>query len=407
MPRNDPDGDPGVLGDGTRGGPAVGTRPGPRLPRGRGTRIAVSTVFFVNGAAFATWAARVPAIRDALALSPGDLSLALTGLAAGAFLGLPLAGGLVARWGSRRVLACAAPYLAALPLIAFAPRLVYLIAVLAAFAIGNSALDVAMNTQGALVERACARPLMGGFHAMFSLGGVAGAAAGGLAATAGMGVGAHFLLAAAVLAAVCGGAAVFLLPDGPAGGGSDPLLALPSRGLWAPGFVVFCALMGEGLMNDWGSIYLRDIAGSSAGTAAAGFGVFSVGMVGGRLAADRIRGRTTSSRFLLTCGLIAASGSAVAIAFPATWTGLAAYCLIGLGLAAVVPVAFSHAASLTSRRPGPSIAAVSTIGYIGFMAGPPLVGGIAESTGLRTAMLVFLLLMVTMACLAPALSREP
>lgn len=405
MPRNEPDGGSHVTREGARTRSAV-THAAQHPARRRAARIAVSVVFFVNGAAFATWAARVPAVRDALGLSAGGVSVALTGLATGAFLGLPLAGGLVARWGSRKVLTWAALYLAGLPLIAFAPRLEYLTAVLAAFAIGNSAVDVAMNTQGALAERAYARPLMGGFHAMFSLGGVAGAAAGGIAATAGVSVGTHFLLASAILSAICGCATWFLLPDGPDAAASDPLLALPSRGLWAPGLVVFCALMGEGLMNDWGSLYLRDVAGSSAGTAAAGFAVFSVGMVAGRLAADRIRDRRRPGRFLLRCGLLAASGSTIAIAFPFSWTGLAAYSLIGLGLAAVVPVAFSHAAENPARRPGPSIAAVSTIGYIGFMAGPPLVGGIAESAGLRTAMLTFLLLMATMICLAPALGRE-
>ncbi|WP_165495246.1 MFS transporter [Actinomadura roseirufa] len=406
MPRNDSGGGPRLTGGDA--GQAADEEDAALTPsRMRAARTAVSVVFFVNGAAFATWAARVPAVRDALGLSAGGLSVALTGLATGAFLGLPLAGGLVARWGSRKVLIWAALYLTGLPLIASAPRLACLTAVLVAFAIGNSAIDVAMNTQGVLAERAYSRPLMGGFHAMFSLGGVTGAAAGGLAAAAGMSVGTHFLLAAAVLSAVCAAATGFLLPDGPDLAASDPLLALPSRGLWAPGLVVFCALMGEGLMNDWGSLYLRDIAGTSAGTAATGFAVFSVGMVAGRLAADRIRDRTSPGRFLLRCGLLAASGSTIAIAFPFSWTGLAAYSLIGLGLAAVVPVAFSRAAETPSRRPGPSIAAVSTIGYIGFMAGPPLVGGIAESAGLRTAMLTFLLLMTTMICMTPALSRDP
>ncbi|MFD0690314.1 MFS transporter [Actinomadura fibrosa] len=407
MPRNDREGDPRLVRETARPDPAARIYAELTPARRRAARIAIGLIFFVNGAAFATWASRVPAIRDGLTLSAGGLSVALTGLAVGAFVGLPVAGGLVARWGSRRVLMWSSLYLAGLPLVAFAPRLGYLTAVLVAFAFGNSALDVAMNTQGALAERACARPLMGGFHAMFSLGGVTGAIAGGLAASTEIGIGAHFTGAAAALTVVCGVAVAYLFPDGPDRAAADPLLALPSRGLWAPGFVVFCALMGEGLMNDWGSLYLRDVAGSSAGTAAAGFGVFSVGMVAGRLVADRIRGRTTPGRFLLTCGLIAASGSTLAFAFPYAWTGLAAYSLIGLGLAAVVPVAFSQAAALTTRRPGPSIAAVSTVGYIGFMAGPPVVGGIAESAGLRTAMLMFLVLMATMTSLAPALSRAP
>jgi MFS family permease len=332
--------------------------------------------------------------------------VALTGLAAGAFAGLPLAGGLVARWGSRRVLAGAALYLAALPLITVAPGLVHLTAALAAFAIGNSILDVSMNTQGALAERAYSRPIMGSLHAMFSLGGVLGAAAGGLAAGAGVGVQRHFLVTALVLAAVCACAIGFLLPDAPRAGPSAPLLTLPARGLWAPGLIAFCALMGEGLMNDWGVLYLNDVAGTSAWTAAAGFAVFSAGMVTGRLAADRVRARVPTERLLRGCVLLAAGGSVLAIALPSAWTGLAAYALIGLGLAAVVPVTFSHTARYNPRHPGASIAAVSTVGYVGFLVGPPLIGAIAETVGLHTAMLVFPLLMGTMVFLAPLL-RPP
>ncbi|KIF02577.1 hypothetical protein PL81_29175, partial [Streptomyces sp. RSD-27] len=145
-------------------------------------RTAVCAVFFVTGAAFATWAARVPAVQDRLDLSAGELAVALVGLSGGAFLGLPLVGGLVARFGSRTVL-CAgmAAYLGALASLPHVPGLSVLTAALAVFACGNTAVDVAMNTQGVLVERAYGRPVLGGFHAMFSLGGIAGATAGGLA----------------------------------------------------------------------------------------------------------------------------------------------------------------------------------------------------------------------------------
>jgi MFS family permease len=164
--------------------------------------------------------------------------------------------------------------------------------------------------------------------------------------------------------------------------------------------------MGEGLMNDWGVLYLNDVAGTSAWTAAAGFAVFSAGMVTGRLAADRVRARVPTERLLRGCVLLAAGGSVLAIALPSAWTGLAAYALIGLGLAAVVPVTFSHTARYNPRHPGASIAAVSTVGYVGFLVGPPLIGAIAETVGLHTAMLVFPLLMGTMVFLAPLL-RPP
>jgi predicted MFS family arabinose efflux permease len=372
--------------------------------RKRLARAAVCAWFFVTGAVFATWAARVPAVQDGLGLSAGGLAIALVGLTAGAFAGLPPVGGLVARWGSRPVLvAGGALYLGMLPFVAAAPNLPVLTAVLVAFAFGNTAVDVAMNTQGVLVERTYGRPMLGGFHAMFSLGGIAGATVGSVAAAAGVGTGTHFLASAVVLALAAAAATPLLLPDPPNAAAPGPVLALPTRGLWVPGLVAFCALMGEGVMNDWGAVYLQDVARSSAGTAAAGFAVFSAGMVVGRLAADRVRARVGTDRFVLGCALLAGTGSVVAIAVPAPHAGLAGYALLGLGLAAVVPVVFSHVARRDPHRPGPAIAAVSTVGYVGFLAGPPLIGGIAEATALRTAMLVLVALMAAMALLAPRL----
>lgn len=395
--------------------------PPDRPERPRAMRLAVSAVFFVTGAAFATWAARVPAVQDRLGLSAGELAVALVGLSGGAFLGLPLVGGLVARYGSRTVL-CAgmAVYLAALAGLAYAPGLALLTITLAVFACGNTAVDVAMNTQGVLVERAYGRPVLGGFHAMFSLGGIAGAGAGSLAASAGMGTGPHFTLTAVVLCVGAGVAVLGLVPErgrrsgagdaeggeGTAGGEDAPLLALPGPGLWIPGLVAFCALMGEGVVNDWGAVYLHEVSGASPGAAGAGFAVFSAGMVIGRLSADRIRSRVGTVRFTLGCAAVAGTGALIPVCAPTVTAGFVGYTLLGLGMAAVIPVVFSHAAALHPSRPGPSIAAVSAVGYVGFLAGPPTIGFLAESTTLRTAMLVLPALMTTMALLASRLHRR-
>ncbi|MFE1956771.1 MFS transporter [Streptomyces sp. NPDC059479] len=392
-------------------------------------RVAVSAVFFITGAAFAAWASRVPAVQERLGLSEGQLAVALVGLSGGAFLGLPLVGGLVARYGSRPVLHTGmAVYLAGLTGLAFAPSLPMLTVTLALFACGNTAVDVAMNTQGVLVERAYGRNILGGFHAMFSLGGIAGAVAGSLAASAGVGTGPHFTITALVLCAAAAVAATALIPD-PQGRAKNtdrpaeasnrptqapnhhpqnptPLFALPTTGLWIPGLVAFCALMGEGVMNDWGAVYLHDVTGASPGAAGAGFALFSAGMVAGRLSADRIRARTGTVRFTLGCALVAAVGAVVAISVPTTGAGFAGYALLGLGMAAVIPVIFSHAAQLRPERPGPAIAAVSAVGYVGFLAGPPVIGGIAEAVDLRAAMFVLPALMGAMALLSLRLRRR-
>ncbi|MGW5676978.1 MFS transporter [Streptomyces sp. NPDC003860] len=382
----------------------------------RTVRLAVSAVFFVTGVTFATWASRVPAVQDRLDLSAGQLAVALVGLSSGAFLALPLMGGLVARYGSRTVLCVGmAAYLTALVGLALVPGLALLTVALALFACGNTAVDVAMNTQGVLVERAYARPVLGGFHAMFSLGGIVGAGVGGLVAWAGVGTGPHFAAAAVVLCAVAGAAVTALVPEPKRAARADraarsgeepvPLLALPGPGLWIPGLVGFCALMGEGVVNDWGAVYLHEEAGASAGAAGVGFAVFSAGMVIGRLAADRVRSRIGTAGFTAGCAAVAAVGGAVPVAVPTAFAGFVGYGLLGLGMAAVVPVVFSHAADLRPERPGPAIAAVSAVGYVGFLAGPPVIGFLTEATGLRTAMLVLPALMLVMAALAARLRR--
>ncbi|MER5808836.1 MFS transporter [Streptomyces sp. NPDC002033] len=380
-----------------------------RSRRPRTMRLAVCAIFFVTGAAFATWAARVPAVQSRLDLSAGELAVALVGLSGGAFVGLPLVGGLVARYGSRTVLCTGmAAYLGALAILPHVPNLAVLTAALAVFACGNTAVDVAMNTQGVLVERAYGRPVLGGFHAMFSLGGITGAAAGGLAAAAGIGIAAHFTVAALVLLVVAGVAATGLAPEPPPAEGpsrTGPLLALPGPGLWIPGLVAFCALMGEGVVNDWGAVYLKEETGASAGAAGLGYAVFSAGMVIGRLSADRMRARLGTARFTGLCAVVAGAGALIPIIDATTAAGFVGYTLLGLGMAAVIPLVFAHAAALRPDRTGTSIAAVSAVGYVGFLAGPPVIGALAEATTLRWAMLVLPALMAVMAVLAPRLRR--
>lgn len=311
----------------------------------RTVRVAVAAVFFLTGFAFATWAARVPAIQHALALSPGALSLALMGLNTGAVLAPPFVGGLVARWGSRIVLAAGlGVYLTALPLLALAPTLPLLGAALALFAVGNTAIDVAMNTQGILVERSYGRPILGGLHAMFSLGGLAGGAASSVAATTGVGLVPHFTAVAVLLGVVGAVAASALLPDRPGVKRPAPL-SLPGRRLLLAGLICFCAMMGEGVMNDWLAVYLHDVISASAGTAAAGFAVFSLGMVVGRLAGDRIRDRIGAVRFLQDCGLLATAGAVCTLVASHPGLSLVGCVLLGLGLAATVPIVFNWAAN--------------------------------------------------------------
>jgi MFS family permease len=196
-----------------------------------------------------------------------------------------------------------------------------------------------------------------------------------------------------------------MLADGGGGDGS-PGFTRPSRGLLIAGAVCFCAMMMEGVLNDWGAVYLRHVSDASESTAAAGFAVFSGGMVVGRLAADRLRHRVGNTRFLYGSALTSLAASVFAVADPRTEAVLGAYGVLGLGLAAVIPVVFGEAARRHPDRPGPAIAAVSMIGYAGFLSGPPVIGLISGVSGLRTAFTALAVLSLVVLFLTPRTVRR-
>src|SRR5918994_4069655 len=246
-----------------------------KLPAGRPlwrARVAVALTFLVTGLVFGTWAARLPAIKDVLDLSEGGLGVAFMGLNAGAVLGLQLGGALVPRSGSRAALRLALPaYVVALAGPALAGDLATLTAGLFLLAAVNSVVDVAMNAHGVTVERRLGRPVMSGFHAMYSLGGTAGAVLSALAAGAGLGRTPHFLLIVLAGVAVAVPATGMLLPSradsaGRAGSGGDRrrgTLVTAMFGGWsgrtlALGVLSFCLLLAEGSVYDWAAVYLRE-----------------------------------------------------------------------------------------------------------------------------------------------------
>ncbi|HEV2783360.1 MAG TPA: MFS transporter [Actinophytocola sp.] len=374
-------------------------------PLHRRARIAVMAVFFVTGATFATWASRVPAARDRLALSDGELAIGLLGLSAGAVLGLLAAGAVTVRLGSRAASAVGLVVMCgSLSLITLVPGLAGLAVVLFVLGAGNSVLDVATNVQAAVVERAYGRPIFGGFHAFWSLGGLAGAAIGAAAAGAGVGVAGHFTaIGAAMLLGGLAGCSRYLPdPAGRDGARRRPTaFALPDRALLALGLIGFCAFMAEGTVNDWAALYLTRVAHAGEGTAALAYFGFSIAMVAGRLVADRVVVRTGPARFVRLAAGVSTGGITLGLVLTSPAAGLVGFALLGLGLAGTVPVIFSAACRVRPESTGTAIAAVATLGYLGFLVGPVVIGGLAELLGLRLALAVTVVLTATMGALVP------
>ena len=402
--------------------PPARVAPGGAVPSLHLARWSLAALFFSNGAVFANWAARVPAVQAKFGLSHGALGNALLAAALGAVVAMPAAGWLVHRYGCRslsRVLAVL--NCLSLPWLALAPNVPLLALALFFFGAGHGAMDVAINAQAVAVERRFGRPIMSSFHALWSVGGLTGAACGGLLAAGGLGLAGHFTGAALVLGTLVLFASPHLWParnDGeeavkPDGGDAGAVAAAgeaASRGrrlLLTLGLVTFCVLLGEGAMADWGAVFLRRSLGTGEGLAAAGYAAFSLAMAAGRFGGDATIARLGPVRTTRLGGALAAAGMAFALGVNQPWSVLAGFALVGAGFATVVPIVFSAAGRLAGVAPGVAISAVSTAGYFGFLVGPPLIGRVAEWSSLRLGLGVIGLLSALTALLAPAVGGGP
>ncbi len=352
------------------------------------SRAAVSTIFFVNGVVLASWVPHIPAIKARHAISDGELGIVLLAMAAGAVFALPLAGWLVGRAGSRLMTSIAATALClTLPLPVLSPNLVLVSLSLILLGACNATLDVSMNAQAVVVERRYQRAIMSSFHGLFSLGGLAGATVAGAAMAIGVDDPRHVVGAAIVCLLAVAGSLPWLVPSAPRDASrAGRAFARPTGVLLGLGALAFCGLLAEGAMGDWSAVYLHDTLGSSSATAAAGFAAFSLAMAAGRFSGDRLVVRFGSVPILRASSAVAALGLAGALVLGKSTAGVIGCGTVGLGIANVIPILFSGAGRVPGVQAGTALAAVATTGYLGFLAGPPLIGLAAEIAGLRAAL---------------------
>ncbi|MFG1863078.1 MFS transporter [Microbispora bryophytorum] len=388
----------------------------PALPALLRARVAVYGLFLLAGMAIGTWTSRIPAIKADLRLSDGALSLGLLGIAAGAITGMQVVGRLVDRYGSyRTMLPMAVAQGLVLVVPAYMPGLPALALSLFAFGAVNGTLDVAMNANAVVVERASGKSMMSSFHAVFSVGGFAGAAAGGMFAHAGTSPGVTFAAMGAVIMIIALLSARWAMRDVPAreAGRAGSPDAGPARrrvggGVLLLGVLAFCCMIGEGAAADWGSVYLRDSLGSSPGFAAAAYAAFSIMMTAGRFAGDRLAAWLGPVTLVRCCGALAGAGLAAGIVAGDPVAGVVGFGLFGAGLSCIIPQVFSAAGHRDPAQSGRALAAVASLGYTGFLAGPVLIGGLAEAVTLPHALLVPAVLALFVAFTAPVMrSRRP
>ena len=361
----------------------------------------------------ASWISRIPAVRDQLDVRPGPLGLALLCTGAGSLLTMPMTGRACHRWGSRRVIVWTSLGVCLLvALLPHAPSVALLGLVLLGYGACYGAWDVAMNVHGSAVERAAVRPWMPRYHAAWSAGAIVGAALGALAV--------HFHVSAstnlAVAAAVTFGCVLLVLrlfederaledpqevsvtqDHAPTGS----LRSLLTRRLVLIGLITLCGTTIEGAAADWLALHLRDDVRTTAAIAATGYAVFSIAMAATRFSGTWLIDALGRVGALRLAGCVVLVGIVITATAGNAGVALAGTVLWGLGTALIFPAAMS-AGGESPGRASDGIAVVSTIGYGGFLLGPPLVGLLAEQTGLGHALLVLVVLAAGVVLLAPA-----
>ncbi|MEM6283435.1 MAG: MFS transporter [Chloroflexota bacterium] len=370
----------------------------------RVNRLAVMVAFFIDGAVLANWAIRIPDVSEKLGLSEGPLGLALLGLSVGVVVALPMAGGLISRFSSRTVTLIAGCIMCLLlPLLALAPNFISLWVTLFVFGASNSITDIAMNAQAVEVERLNGKPIMSSFHAFFSVGVTAGGGMGWLARYMEVGLLPHFLLVGLLFLVVLLVAFIGLVHIDGEKGQQSAVFSLPPRSLWLLGLLAFCAAISEGAMSDWSTLYLENVVGADETSAGFGFLAFSIAMMTGRFSGDTLAARVPPVQIVRFGGLLGAAGILMAISVPTIATASAGFFMVGLGISLVIPMAFSSAGNREGISPGAGIAGVATVGYAGFLAGPPIIGFVAQVASLRVSMIFLLILMLILAYNARAL----
>lgn len=362
-------------------------------------RAAISVAFLLMGFGVGLWAGHIPVIQEKLDIDLGVIGLALLTMAVGAMVSMPLSGWIVGHVGSRRpttIAMLAYMVIVPLPLLAGIVPVLFIGTFFFGFTLG--AFDVVANVQASEIETARERPTMSSFHAFYSIGAMIGAWIAGELISFGWGDGTGAVAVCLVLIVVGGFAAAYFYPSGPTPG-EGPRFALPNRFLLALGAICFFGYAIEGAVTDWSALFLTDVRGQTPADATWGLVFFSFAMATFRLFGDPIVARLGPRVVLGGGGLICAAGLLITIAVPSPLVGALGFGLVGVGAANVVPVLFSVGARAPGVPPGVGVAAIATIGYLGFLSAPPILGFIGDGFGLTTSMGLVLVMGLVMAVL--------
>lgn len=370
--------------------------PPPTFIPGRLEQMSTRIAYLIAGIGIAAWAPLVPYAKVRANLDEGTLGLLLLCLGVGSILAMPISGALAARFGCRRVLSGGTILIClALPLLATMTSLPWLVAALFLFGAGLGTVDSTVNLQAVIVERASGKTMMSGFHGMFSLGGIIGAA--GVSALLGLGLsplGATLVVNGVLLVALLK-AAPHLLPYGSESSG--PAFAIPHGVVLFIGILCFIVFLAEGAVLDWSAVFLTAERGVETAYAGLGYAAFALTMTVGRLTGDSVVHRLGAKRVIIYGGAIAAAGFLLATLAPMWQAALLGYALVGAGCSNIVPVLYTAVGKQTLMPEAIAVPAITTIGYAGILAGPALIGFVAHGSSLSFAFGLIALSLVAVA----------
>ena len=368
-------------------------------PIGRREDTATRLTFFLVGLVQGAWAPLIPFARLRLGVDDSQLGLLLLCLGLGSMIAMPVTGALTSRFGCRSAIVPAGLlFILTLPALATLGTWTGMAIALALFGATIGTVDVAMNLQAVIVERESRRAIMSGFHALFSFGGIVGAA--GASGMLALGIDSPVVIALIIgaLALICLVAAIpGLLTYGDTAAEHQPLFVMPRGIVLVTGALAFLAFLAEGAILDWSALFLRTARGADVSLAGLGYAVFAVTMTIGRFAGDRIRTALGDVWVLIGGGLLSAAGFLLVTLVPSVSAALLGFLLVGAGASNIVPVLFSATGRSRSMPSGLAVASMTTLGYLGILAGPAIIGFVAQATSLQIAfgLLAFAMLIIS------------
>ena len=355
-------------------------------------RVAVATMFFLAGLCFASWASRIASVQQELGLGDAALGAVLFTIPMGLMCSLPFSGWVITKIGSRKLLLAAIiVYGIALVGLGASKNTFQLIVSLWFFGFCGNAVNISVNTQAVTAAQLYEKPIMASFHGLWSLAGFAGAGIGTFMIGRGIIPFQHFIIILVVVIITVIITSKYLYRDGSQGKAEGAaILTIRERlKLMLPllklGIIAFCSMICEGAMFDWSVIYFRKVVHAQNAWMGAGYTAFMCTMALGRFTADWFTGHYGLKRTLQISGSLTAMGLLVAVIFPYLTSSMLGFMLVGAGVSSVVPIIYSSAGKTKGVPTGVALTAVSTIGFIGFLVGPPIIGFIAGATSLRVS----------------------